>query len=156
MRGRVGQVWMTERILDQARTILFPIYASLFTPVWLRLLGARVGRGVEASILLVPRMTTIGDGAFLADDDTMIASYELGRGWMRIAPAKVGKRAFLGNSGMTAPGRRVPKPGLVAVLSAAPQKAKAGSSWLGSPPVRLRRAPRAPLERTYEPPCGSS
>ncbi|HET6666149.1 MAG TPA: Pls/PosA family non-ribosomal peptide synthetase, partial [Intrasporangium sp.] len=154
VRGRVGwQVWMTERILDQARTILFPIYASLFTPVWLRLLGARVGRGVEAStVLLVPRMTTIGDGAFLADD-TMIASYELGRGWMRIAPAKVGKRAFLGNSGMTAPGRRVPKHGLVAVLSAAPQKAKAGSSWLGSPPVRLRRAPQGTdAERTYEPP----
>lgn len=154
VRGRVGwQVWMTERILDQARTILFPIYASLFTPVWLRLLGARVGKGVEAStVLLVPRMTTIGDGAFLADD-TMIASYELGRGWMRIAPAKVGKRAFLGNSGMTAPGRRVPKHGLVAVLSAAPEKAKAGSSWLGSPPVRLRRAPQGTdAERTYEPP----
>lgn len=154
VRGRVGwQVWMTERILDQARTILFPIYASLFTPVWLRLLGARVGRGVEAStVLLVPRMTTIGDGAFLADD-TMIANYELGRGWMRIAPAKVGKRAFLGNSGITAPGRRVPKHGLVAVLSAAPEKAKAGSSWLGSPPVRLRRAPQGTdSERTYEPP----
>jgi non-ribosomal peptide synthetase-like protein len=91
VRGRVGwQVWMTERLLDQARTILFPIYASLFTPVWLRLLGARVGKGVEAStVLLVPRMTSIGDGAFLADD-TMIASYELGRGWMRIAPARVG------------------------------------------------------------------
>ncbi|WP_353510918.1 Pls/PosA family non-ribosomal peptide synthetase [Intrasporangium sp.] len=153
VRGRVGwQVWMTERLLDQARTILFPIYASLFTPVWLRLLGARVGKGVEAStVLLVPRMTSIGDGAFLADD-TMIASYELGRGWMRIAPARVGKRAFLGNSGMTAPGRRVPKHGLVAVLSAAPEKAKAGSSWLGSPPVRLRRAPQGTdAERTYEP-----
>ena len=154
VRGRVGwQVWMTERVLDQARTILFPIYASLFTPVWLRLLGASVGKGVEAStVLLLPRMTTVGDGAFLADD-TMIASYELGRGWVRIAPAKIGKRAFLGNSGMTAPGRRVPKLGLVAVLSAAPAKAKAGSSWLGSPPVRLRRAAQgSDTERTFEPP----
>ena len=59
---------------------------------------------------------------------------------MHIAHAQVGKRAFLGNSGMTAPGRAVPKNGLVAVLSAAPAKAKKGSSWLGSPPVRLRRA----------------
>ena len=82
MRGRVGwQVWMTERILDQARTILFPIYASLFTPVWLRLLGARVGRGVEAStVLLVPRMTTIGDGAFLADDTMIAATSSAGAG----------------------------------------------------------------------------
>jgi non-ribosomal peptide synthetase-like protein len=118
VRSRIGwQVWATERLMDEARTLLFPIYASLLTPVWLRALGANVGRGVEAStVLLLPRMTTIGDGAFLADD-TLIGSYELRRGWLRIEPAKVGKRAFLGNSGMTAPGRRLPKDSLVAVLS---------------------------------------
>ncbi|WP_374970176.1 Pls/PosA family non-ribosomal peptide synthetase [Terrabacter sp. BE26] len=154
VRGRVGwQVWMTERLLDQARTLLFPLYASLFTPVWLRALGAKVGRDVEAStVLLLPSMTTVASGAFLADD-TMVGSYELSRGWVHIAPVKIGKRAFLGNSGMTAPGRRVPKYGLVAVLSAAPPKSKAGTSWLGSPPVRLRRAPQgSDTERTYQPP----
>lgn len=155
VRSRVGwQVWATERVLDMARDILFPIYASLFTPVWLRLLGAKVGRNVEAStVLLVPKMTTIGEGAFLADD-TMVASYELGGGWMKIAPAKIGKRSFLGNSGMTAAGRRVPKNSLVAVLSATPSKAKAGSSWLGSPPVRLRRTSiEADSSRTFAPPA---
>ncbi|MFI9505812.1 Pls/PosA family non-ribosomal peptide synthetase [Nocardia sp. NPDC052566] len=154
VRSRVGwQAWATERLLDSARTFLFPLYASLLTPVWLRLLGAKIGEGVEAStVLLLPKFTTVADGAFLADD-TMIASYELGGGWLRIGEAKVGKRAFLGNSGMTAPGRRVPKNGLVAVLSAAPSKAKAGSSWLGSPPVRLRRASETTdVERTFAPP----
>ena len=72
---------------------------------------------------------------------------------MFISHAKVGKRAFLGNSGMAAPGRRVPKHGLVAVLSAAPSKAKSGSSWLGSPPVRLRRAAGdSDASRTFAPP----
>lgn len=154
VRSRMGwQVWATERLLDAARTQLFPLYASLLTPLWLRALGAKVGKGVEAStVLLLPKMTTVGDGAFLADD-TMIASYELGGGWMRVAPAKVGKRAFLGNSGMAAGGRSVPKNGLVAVLSAAPKKAKAGTSWLGSPPVKLRRTAVASAdERTYAPP----
>ncbi|WP_081511429.1 Pls/PosA family non-ribosomal peptide synthetase [Nocardia donostiensis] len=154
VRSRVGwQVWATERLLDSARTFLFPLYAALITPVWLRLLGAKVGKRVEVStVLLLPKFTTVADGAFLADD-TMIAGYELGGGWLRIGAAKVGKRAFLGNSGMTAPGRRVPKNGLVAVLSAAPTKAKAGSSWLGSPPVRLRRAAgNADTERTFDPP----
>jgi non-ribosomal peptide synthetase-like protein len=154
VRSFVGwRVWAVERTLDMARDILFPIYASLFTPVWLRLLGAKVGRNVEAStVLLLPKMTTIGEGAFLADD-TMVASYELGGGWMKIAPAKLGKRSFLGNSGITAPGRKVPKNALVAVLSATPAKAKAGSSWLGSPPVRLRRtAVEADLSRTFAPP----
>ena len=154
MRSRIGwQVWATERVLDMARDLLFPIYASLFTPVWLRLLGARIGKNVEAStVLLIPKMTTVGDGAFLADD-TMVASYELDGGWMRIAPAKIGKRSFLGNSGMTAAGRNVPKNSLVAVLSATPAKAKSGTSWLGSPPVRLRRTAIASDDtRTYQPP----
>ena len=56
----------------------------------------------------------------------MVASYELGGGWIHVAKATVGKRAFLGNSGITQPGRRVPDDGLVAVLSATPHKAKAG------------------------------
>jgi non-ribosomal peptide synthetase-like protein len=154
VRSRIGwQVWATERLMDSARTFLFPLYASLLTPGWLRLLGARIGKNVEAStVLMLPKFTTVADGAFLADD-TMIASYELGGGWMHIEHAKVGKRAFLGNSGMTGPGRRVPKNGLVAVLSATPSKAKSGSSWLGSPPVRLRRAPGdTDASRTFRPP----
>ncbi|WP_330220190.1 Pls/PosA family non-ribosomal peptide synthetase, partial [Rathayibacter tanaceti] len=153
VRGRIGwKVWSTERLLDAARTLLFPLYSGLFTPVWLRLLGARVGRDVEAStVLLLPAMTTIRDGAFLADD-TLVASYALGGGWMRLARAEIGERAFLGNSGMAAPGHTVPAGGLVAVLSSAPKKSKAGSSWLGSPPVRLRRTVvEAESTRTFRP-----
>jgi non-ribosomal peptide synthetase-like protein len=153
VRSRVGwQVWATERLMDSSRTFLFPLYASMLTPIWLRLLGADIGKDVEAStVLMVPKFTKVADGAFLADD-TMVASYELGGGWLYISRAKIGKRAFLGNSGMAAPGRRVPKHGLVAVLSAAPEKAKSGSSWLGSPPVRLRRASGdGDSSRTFEP-----
>jgi non-ribosomal peptide synthetase-like protein len=154
VHGRIAwQAWTTERLMSMARVGLFPLYASLFTPVWLRALGMRVGRRVEAStVLALPSMTTIGDGAFLADD-TMVASYELGGGWLRIAEARIGKRAFLGNSGMTAPGRAVPKRGLVGVLSATPKRAKAGSSWLGMPPMKLpRAADAADASRTFDPP----
>ncbi len=154
VRSRVGwQLWCTERLMDAARNYLFPLYAGLLTPVWLRILGARIGRDTEISTaLLTPKFTVVEDGAFLADD-TMVASYELGGGWIHIAKATVGKRAFLGNSGITQPGRRVPDDGLVAVLSATPSKAKAGSSWLGSPPIRLRRkADTADAALTYAPP----
>ncbi len=153
VRSRSGwQIWATERLMDAARTYLFPIYASLLTPWWLRALGANVGRGTEISTaLFTPKFTVVEDGAFLADD-TMVASYELGGGWIHVAKATIGKRAFLGNSGITQPGRKVPDDGLVAVLSAAPHKAKAGSSWLGSPPVRLRRRPTAAdALRTFHP-----
>ncbi|WP_107766367.1 Pls/PosA family non-ribosomal peptide synthetase [Nocardioides terrigena] len=149
------QAWATLRVLDEARTWLYPLYASTLTPWWLRRLGARVGTNVEAStVLLIPGLTTINDQAFLADD-TLIGSYELGGGWLRVEKVKIGKRAFVGNSGMAAAGRKVPKRALVAVLSAAPRRtqAEAGSSWLGSPPTRLRRASDdVDDSRTYDPP----
>ncbi|MEU5264503.1 Pls/PosA family non-ribosomal peptide synthetase [Amycolatopsis sp. NPDC021455] len=153
VHGRVAwQVWATERLMSMAREGLFPLYASLFTPVWLRLLGAKVGRNVEAStVLALPKMTKVDSGAFLADD-TMVATYELGHGWLHVAPARIGKQAFLGNSGMTAPGRSVPKRGLVGVLSSTPLKAKKGSSYLGMPPLPVRRAiGEADTSRTYTP-----
>lgn len=149
------QVWTTMRVLDEARTWLYGLYASSLTPYWLRSLGARIGRGVEAStVLMVPGLTQVGDHAFLADD-TLIGGYELGGGWLRVERVKIGKRAFVGNSGMAAPGRKVPKASLVAVLSAAPQRktARSGESWLGSPPAALRRTTESgDTTRTYAPP----
>ncbi|WP_409201250.1 Pls/PosA family non-ribosomal peptide synthetase [Luteipulveratus flavus] len=153
--GQALRAWGTLRVLDEARTWLFPLYSSALTPRWLRSLGARIGSEVEAStVLMIPSLVTVGEGAFLADD-TLVGPYELGGGWLRVERTKIGKRAFVGNSGMTAPGRKVPKKGLVAVLSAAPgrdDKAKSGTSWLGSPPQRLRRqSSRADDSRTYRP-----
>ena len=156
IQGSQGwRAWTTMRVLDEARTWLFPLYSSTLTPFWLRALGAKIGHDVEAStVLMIPKMADVGDGAFLADD-TLVGNYELGGGWIRIAPVKVGKGAFIGNSGMAAPGRKVPKRGLVAVLSAAPKRkaAKKGTSWLGSPPQRLRReAGHNDTTRTFNPP----
>lgn len=153
--SRVGwQAWTVTQLMDRSRETLFPLYAGLVTPVWLRLLGMRVGRGAEVStVLALPSLTTVGDGAFLADD-TLTAPYELGGGWMRIGHAEIGRRAFLGNSGMTAPGRSVPDGGLVGVLSATPKKAKKGTSYLGLPPVKLpRSASGGDQSRTYDPPA---
>ncbi|MFF2848716.1 Pls/PosA family non-ribosomal peptide synthetase [Streptomyces sp. NPDC058001] len=152
--SRTGwQAWTVSQLMDLSRETLFPLYAGLITPVWLRLLGMKIGRRAEVStVLALPSLTTVGEGAFLADD-TLTAPFELGGGWMRIGRAEIGRRAFLGNSGMTAPGRSVPDGGLVGVLSATPKKAKKGSSYLGLPPVRLPRSSAdGDQSRTYEPP----
>src|SRR5699024_7862917 len=103
--SRVWRIWAIERLMDDARAILFPLYAGQLTPLWLRSLGASIGKDVEISTaVMVPKFTEVKDGAFLADD-TMIGGYELGGGWMSSGLAKVGKRSFVGNSGITAPGR---------------------------------------------------
>ncbi|MFD4505839.1 Pls/PosA family non-ribosomal peptide synthetase [Streptomyces sp. NPDC058457] len=153
--SRIGwQAWTVSQLMDRSRETLFPLYAGLVTPVWLRLLGMRIGKGAEVStVLALPSLTTVGEGAFLADD-TLTAPYELGGGYVRIGRAEIGRRAFLGNSGMTAPGRSVPDGGLVGVLSATPKKAKKGTSYLGLPPVKLpRSAADGDQSRTYEPPA---
>lgn len=73
---------------------------------------------------------------------------------MHVAPAKVGKRSFVGNSGMVPGGRTLRRDSLVAVLSTTPAKTKAGTSWMGSPPVRLRRNEvTADASLTYDPPA---
>ena len=133
------RLWAIERLMDEARTQLFPIYASQLTPAWLRSLGATIGKDVEISTaVMVPKLTEVKDGAFLADD-TMIGGYELGGGWMLTGETKVGKRSFVGNSGITGPGRKLSKHSLVAVLSSTPKKTKSGANWWGSPPERMRR-----------------
>ena len=156
VRSAAGvSIWGTLRLLDEARTWLFPLYAGALTPLWMRLLGAKVGKGAEVStVLLIPKLVQVGHHSFLADD-ALVGPYELGGGWIRVERVKVGKRAFVGNSGMLAAGRKVPKQSLVAVLSAAPRRksAKAGTSYLGSPPRKLRRTEDAhDSSLTYDPP----
>ncbi|MFF1791102.1 Pls/PosA family non-ribosomal peptide synthetase [Kitasatospora sp. NPDC058243] len=152
--GRVAYcAWAVTRLSDTARRTLFPFYASLFTPVWLRLLGAKVGRRVEAStVLALPGLMRVDDGAFLADD-TLVAPYELRGGWLHIGPSHVGRRSFVGNSGIVGPGRRLPDNSLVGVLSDTPVNAPEGSSWLGRPAFALPRVAAAGGDaRTYNPP----
>ena len=145
--------WFTMRLTDTARATLFPIYAGLLTPLWLRLMGARIGRDVEASTLhTLPSLLRVEDGAFLADD-TSLAPLQLRGGWLRLGPALIGRRAFVGNSGIVDADREVPDEALIGVLSTAPQDAAAGSSWLGRPQISLpRNADGGDLERTFAPP----
>ncbi|MFJ2577423.1 Pls/PosA family non-ribosomal peptide synthetase [Kitasatospora aureofaciens] len=145
--------WAVHRLTDTARRSLFPLYASLFTPLWLRLLGARIGRRVEAStVLALPGLMRVDDGAFLADD-TLVAPYEVRDGWLHLGPAHVGRRSFVGNSGIVGPGRHLPDNCLVGVLSDTPAHAPEGSSWLGRPAFALPRVADTGGEaRTYDPP----
>ncbi|EST20748.1 Pls/PosA family non-ribosomal peptide synthetase [Streptomyces roseochromogenus] len=151
--GVAWRAWLVTRILDGARGSLFPLYASLATPYWLRLLGARVGRGTEISTVLpLPSLLQVDDGAFLADD-TLVAPFELRGGWMRLGPVRIGSRAFVGNSGIVDPGRDVADHALVGVLSDAPAQGEPGMSWIGRPAMPLPRvAGAADPARTFAPP----
>jgi non-ribosomal peptide synthetase-like protein len=131
--------WLVRNQLDQCRRTLFPFYASLIAPVWLRCLGAKIGRSVELStVLALPGLLRVEDSAFLADD-VLAAPYELRGGWLLVGHVNVGARAFVGNSGIVGPGRDVGKGALIGVLSDTPEDVPDGTSWLGRPPMQLRR-----------------
>jgi non-ribosomal peptide synthetase-like protein len=145
--------WVTSRLMDQARKWLFPFYASLFTPLWLRLCGAEVGRRAEIStVLTLPPLTRIEHGAFLADD-ALVAPFELSGRWLRLGRSEVGRRAFVGNSGIVGADRTLPDRALVGVLSDAPAHLDPGASWLGRPGFTVPRRPEAAdPRRTFHPP----
>ncbi|MFE7600541.1 Pls/PosA family non-ribosomal peptide synthetase [Streptomyces sp. NPDC057494] len=145
--------WLVSRLMGMARTSLFPFYAGLLTPLWLRLLGARVGRQAEVSTVLgLPALMRVGDQAFLADD-TLVAPFELRGGWLRLDFSCVGRRAFVGNSGIVRPGRELPRDALVGVLSDVPAHAEPGSSWLGRPGFSFPRVrEKGDPGRTWVPP----
>ncbi|WP_372509535.1 Pls/PosA family non-ribosomal peptide synthetase [Streptomyces humicola] len=154
--GRVALcVWFVHQLMDTVRTDLFPLYASLLTPTWLRMLGAKVGTGVEAStVLALPGLMEIGDHAFLADD-TLVAPFEVRGGWLRLGRASVGQRSFVGNSGIVGPERQLAADTLVGVLSDAPSNTEPGTSWLGRPGFTIQRVSEGTDDagRTYAPPA---
>lgn len=130
--------WFTYRLMNDARNGL---YASLLTPIWLRLLGARVGRGVEAStIMALPSLLHADDGSFLADD-VLLALFELRGGKVVLGVSSVGKRAFVGNSGIVRLDHFTLDESLIGVLGSAsvPSQISAGSSWLGRPAISIPR-----------------
>src|SRR5947208_16844315 len=77
---------------------------------------------------------------------------------MTIAPTKVGRRTFLGNSAVVPAGTTIGENSLLGVLTVPPcdpgKAGERGSSWHGGPPVRLpHREPSGGFSahRTYRP-----
>lgn len=148
--------WLVHFLMMDARNTLFPIYASLFTPYWLRMLGAKVGASIEASTVVpLPSLLSVHDGAFLADD-VLLSPFELCRGQIRFGEASIGIKSFAGNSAIIDGGIELPDGVLLGVLGSAPDQGQmdVGSSWLGRPPMPLPRRKEAMVDetRTFKPP----
>ena len=140
--------------MDAARNYLFPLYASLLTPWWLRA-ARREGRPGHRDL----------HGAADAEVHRRRGRRVPGRrhhggvlrARRRLDPRRQGDRSASGRSWATpaspSPAGGCPTTGWSRCCRATPHKAKAGSSWLGSPPIRLRRQPTAAdALRTFHPP----
>ncbi|QGU06243.1 Gramicidin S synthase 1 [Corynebacterium occultum] len=146
-------VWLTHTLMQRTLISTYPIYASSFTPTWLRLLGARVGKDVEISTVeTIPHLTWIRDRSFLADH-SMASATRMRGAWLHIGTSVIGEGSFVGNSGIVGPDRDVADDSLVAVLSSTPRHTEAGTSWLGRTPTLIPRQNIAgDSALTYNPP----
>jgi non-ribosomal peptide synthetase-like protein len=152
--GLVGwALWFSEDLLASARVILFPLYNSLYTRSWLRLMGLRIGRRTEISTALgLNTLVSFGERSFVADD-VVFASARARDGWLRLESIEVGSGSFIGNGAVLRPGTRVADDCIIGLLTLAPERSADGTCWLGSPALELPHAvPEIERARTTHPP----
>nr|WP_314559986.1 Pls/PosA family non-ribosomal peptide synthetase [uncultured Pseudomonas sp.] len=132
--------WLVSHIQEASLNVLSGLYATVYAPLWYRLLGARVGRDAEISTAqgVIPDMLTLGDETFIADA-VMLGDEQVDGGWMRIQPTVISHRSFVGNGSYIPDGTALPENVLIGVHSRAPNNAEivSGDTWLGSPPINL-------------------
>ncbi|MCA1008477.1 amino acid adenylation domain-containing protein [Rhodococcus hoagii] len=131
--------WMTDKLFLMSLTYTGSLYATLYTAPWLRMLGARVGRGAEVSTAahIDPDLLTIGNDSFVADMASVGGS-SFCNGRVAFDTTTVGDRAFVGNAAFVPAGTHTGDRSLVGVLTVPGRDGvPADSSWLGSPAIYL-------------------
>ncbi len=113
-------------------------------PVYLRLLGAKVGKGCQlaSGTMSLPPLIQIGDGVS-ANAGARIQSYYVQGGWLRLASVRIGDGAFLGTNAVVTAGAEVGDRATVGDQSIvhADSRIPAGEDWAGSPARRVGAAP---------------
>lgn len=132
--------WFAAQILETSLHTLHGLFATLYAPIWFRLLGAKVGKNTEISTAtgVIPEMLTLGEECFIADA-VMLGDEEIKDGWMRLKSTQIGQRSFVGNGAYIGDGTLIPDHVLIGVQSKTPanQEMYAGQTWFGSPALLL-------------------
>ncbi|MGY0004237.1 Pls/PosA family non-ribosomal peptide synthetase [Micromonospora sp. I033] len=131
--------WIADKLLEFSLIFTNSLYATLYTGPWLRLLGAKVGRGAEVSTAahLDPDLLTLGSESFVADMASLGAA-TFANGRVAFLPTTVGSRAFVGNAAFVPAGTVLGDGSLLGVSTLPPDDGvPEGTSWLGSPAMHL-------------------
>ncbi len=140
--GFYVRYWMVRQINDLALRLLHPIFATLYVIPWYRALGVKVGRRAEISTAsaIVPDLVEIGPESFIADS-VIFGAAKIGHGTIELAHTRIGRRSFIGNSALLPTGAQIGDEVLIGVLSKPPEDpalaTEAGSTWFGSPAIKL-------------------
>lgn len=149
--------WIADKLLETSLTFTNSLYSTLYTVPWLRVLGARIGRGSEVATVahLDPDQLDLGEQSFVADMAS-VGSARFYNGYMAMQSTEIGRRAFVGNAAFVPSGTRTGEGSLIGVLTVPPRDGvPAGTSWLGSPAIYLpQRQDSGPFSEreTFRPP----
>ncbi|MDI1353059.1 MAG: peptide synthetase, partial [bacterium] len=149
--------WIISKMIDGDEISI--LADTLYLPMFLRLLGAKLGKSVEMGETphIIPDLVTIEEGGFTASS-VALAWPTVSRGYITFAPVRIGKKGFVGNVSLLPAGQEIGEGGLLGCLSLTPANNHAAvpnTAWLGSPAVFL---PKRELfvgysdQQTYNPP----
>ncbi|MBV9019961.1 MAG: amino acid adenylation domain-containing protein [Ktedonobacteraceae bacterium] len=148
--------WLSDHLIAISTSMLTTLYDTLYLKPFLRLLGARLGRWSEISIVsfIDPDMLTLGDESFLAGA-TVIAPPVFYRGCIALGQVEVGRRSFVGNGAIVPGSTHIGDNSLLGVHSVPPARSMdPETTWLGSPAIFLphrQASERFPEELTFRP-----
>ncbi len=147
--------WFLDILTDTALMNLQTMYATVYTPLFLRMMGMKLGKSVEASTLFdyIPELTVLEDECFIADHVAM-GSCRVDRGFITMKETRVGKRTFVGNNAVLVAGSKLASNSLIGVNSVPPEGPMAdNTSWVGSPSFLLpsRKIAQVDEDSTYNP-----
>ena len=132
--------WVVEMTVNRARVLVFPIYGTMASAWWHRVLGMKVGRGSEvATIHGQIHLASAGDETFLADD-ALLAPREVLGGHVRLGRVTLERRTFVGNSALIPADSSLATESLVGVSTLAPSHASRGTSYFGVPAHEFARS----------------
>jgi non-ribosomal peptide synthetase-like protein len=152
--------WFVDQLMSLSLDLVGPLYATLYLNPWYRLLGARLGKQAEVSTasFLSPDLLDLDNEVFVADAVSLGAPRIEG-GMVTVGPIRAGRRSFIGNSALVAPGTVLGENVLIGCLSTTPDAIPGatadGSAWLGSPAVYLPQRQESTTfdeARTFNPP----
>lgn len=131
--------WVSDKLLEISLTYTNSLYATLYTVPWLRMLGARIGKGAEISTAahLDPDLLQLGEETFIADMASVGAA-TFAHGYVAFGPTVVGRRSFIGNAAVVPAGASIGDNSLIGVATVPPTGGvPPGTAWLGSPAMNL-------------------
>jgi len=152
--------WVVDTLVQLSLMTVQPLYATIFLPLWLRMLGAKIGKRAEISTVdhITADLLSVEEGSFVADSAS-VGPAVVRNGTVHVGKTVVGKRSFVGNSALIPIGTNIGNNCLIGVLSKPPQECAYqtinDTNWLGSPPIILpkrQESQQFELKKTFEPP----